>query len=194
MLYAKYNIINGEIELNKDFINDPIKRIYLDKIIKHELEHAKQFEMIASLDYGIEKLNYALMKNISSNIKDNVVAEGIIAVNDILQKNTSKDFDNITITIQGAEVNMKKYFKGMATLLQNPNCTYKDIPMIIDKSHYLKAIEKRGPLTEEEKEKAEEYYKAYLKYNCTTSDILNPFSQKYNKNILEKDAIIASKK
>jgi len=191
---AKYNTINGEIEFNKDLLADPIRKMSLNKIIKHELEHARQFEMIAALDDGIEKLNYAVLKNSASNINDDEAKEGFLELNECFQSDKTGLFDNVSILFQGAEVDMKKYYNAMATLLHNPNATYKDIPIVIDKEHYLKAIEKRGPLSREEKEKAEEYYQAYLEYDCSASTMLNFFSKKYKENILEKEAVLASKK
>ena len=155
-LYAKYNIINGEVEFSKDFLKDPIKGLCLDKIIKHELEHAKQFEMIAALDDGIEKLNFTVMKNIASGIKGDDEKEAMFMSNEALQADNTEKSYNAVIVVQGAEVNMKNYIKALATLLQNPEATYKDIPMVIDKKHYLEAVKKRGPLTIEEKAKAEE--------------------------------------
>ena len=59
--------------------------------------------------------------------------------------------------------------------------------------HYKKAIEKRGPLSDEEKIKAEEYYQAVLKYpHMAGINLINPFSG-YRSNILEKEARKASK-
>ena len=65
--------------------------------------------------------------------------------------------------------------------------------MIIDVEHYKKAIEKRGPLSDEEKIKAEEYYQAMLKYpHMAGINLINPFSG-YRSNILEKEARKAQK-
>ena len=65
--------------------------------------------------------------------------------------------------------------------------------MLIDAEHYKKAVEKRGPLSEEEKVKAEQYYQAILKYPVMAGlNILNPFSG-YRSNLLEKEARKASR-
>lgn len=193
-LGAQYNIINGKVEINKNYLHDPFGKRKLNGLIKHELEHARQFEMIAAMDDGIEKLNYAFIKNLVSSIKNPEIIDATKELDKILEQDYSGTYDDAKIFVQGAEVNMKKYIKAVTTLFENPNAKYTEIPMVIDQQHYAEAIQKRGPLTEEEQQKAEQYYQAYLDYpKAKGLDLFNPFS-KYYKNLLEVEARKAAKK
>lgn len=188
-LGAQYNAINGVIEVNKNFIYDPLTQRMLEKFIKHEIQHARQFEMIAGLDDGIEKLNFAIMYNTASRFKNHrLVVEQIKNIAEELNNDKTGLYDGVTVPLSGAQVDLKKYIKGLEILINNPNAKPEDIPMIIDVEHYKEAIAKRGPLSEEEKVKAEEYYQAWLNYPSMTGlNLINPFSG-YRSNILEKEA------
>lgn len=193
-LAASYNQLNGVIEINKNYLHDPIGKLFVKKYMKHELQHARQFEMIAALDNGIEKLNYAIFKNTARFMKNNPFAFAQIqnVIRDVNNDNTGK-YDNLKFSNSGAHIDFKDYIKGIDILLNNENAEYDELPMIVDVEHYKKAIEKRGPLSEEEKIKAEEYYQAMLKYPAMTGiNLLNPFSG-YRSNILEKEARKASR-
>ena len=194
-IMAQYNIINGEIEYNKNFSIDPIGKTMLKKYIKHELEHARQFEMIASLDDGIKKLNYALVKSFAYNFKNDTEAVYTIKELDrILKADKNGNYDNTTIYLQGAKVNLKDYVFAVSAILDNPNLHYNDLPIIVDTKHYEEAVKKRGPLSNEEKQKAEKYYEALQVYTVPQGlEILNPFS-KYKTNLLEQEARKASRR
>lgn len=194
LLGAQYSPINGSIEINKNYINDPIGKLMLKKYIKHELQHARQFEMIAGLENGIEKINYATFKMLADFMKKNPVA--LMQVQNVIEDvNNDKTgrYDNVKIPMSGAEVNFKDYVKTLEILVNNDDVKPEDLPILIDVDHYQKALEKRGPLSEEEKIKAEKYYKAMIDYPIMTGfNLMNPFSG-YWKNLLEKEARKASR-
>lgn len=194
LLAAQYNIINGTIEINKNYIHDPIGKKLVKKYMKHELQHARQFEMIAGLEGGLEKLNYVCVCNTANYLKKNPIAYAQIksVINDLNNDKQGK-FDRVKITVSGAKVDLKKYVKALEILINNPNAKPEDIPMLIDVEHYKKALLKRGPLSEKEKEKAKEYYEAMLKYPIMSGlNLINPFLG-YRSNILEKEARKASR-
>ena len=193
LIAAQYNIINGAIEINKNYINDPLGKNLVKKYMKHELQHARQFEMIAGLDNGIEKLNFVCVHNIANNMKKNPIALAQMrnVINDINNDKFGK-YDEVKVPISGAEVGLKKYVKAIEVIINNPLAKPEDVPMIIDVEHYKNALLKRGALSEKEKLKAEEYYQAMLKYPVLSGlNLLNPFSG-YKSNILEKEARKAS--
>ena len=107
--------------------------------------------------------------------------------NEISLDKTGK-YDSVKFQNISGEFDLKNYITAMHTLLTNENATRDDIPMIINTEHYEKVRKEKGPLTAEEAEKAELYYKAQLEYpNTTFLTVLNPFS-KYYDNLLEKEA------
>ena len=194
LIAAQYNSLNGVIEINKNYLNDPIGKKLIEKYMKHELQHARQFEIIAGLDNGLEKLNFVSIYPVVQFVKKNPIALAQFKdiINDI---NNDKQgvYDNVKIPITGAKVDLKKYIKVIEIMINNPQAKPEDIPMLIDVEHYKKALAKRGPLSEKEKIKAEEYYQAALKYPLMTGmNLLNPFSG-YRSNILEKEARKASR-
>ncbi len=194
VIAAQYNSLNGVIEINKNYLHDPIGKKLIEKYMKHELQHARQFEMIAGLDNGLEKLNYVSIYPVVQFVKKNPLA--LAQIKDIIKDiNNDKQgvYDNIKIPISGVKVDLKKYIKVIEIMITNPQAKPEDIPMLIDVEHYKKALAKRGPLSEKEKIKAEEYYHAALKYPVMTGmNLLNPFSG-YRSNILEEEARKASK-
>ena len=157
-------------------------------MIKHELVHAKQYETVARSKDGIKKLNYGVLMS-SAKIMNNkkAIAEMEEIYQDIVNDRTGK-FDNVTLHITGADVDLKKYVTGVHTLLTCKNVGFDDVPMIIDKDHYEKLIADKGRLTPEEEEKANKYYEAQLNYpQITFWRLMNPFSAYYN-NLLEREA------
>lgn len=193
-LGAQYNFINGSIEINKNYIHDPIGKLLLKKIMKHEIQHARQIEMITGLDQGIEKLNYAILNNIANYMKQNPRA---LAEIKIISEDISKDilgkYNNVKIPINGAEVDLKNYIKALEQLINNQYTSFENLPIVIDAEHYKNALEKRGPLSENEKVKAEKYYQALINYPLLTGiNLINPFSG-YRSNLLEKEARKASR-
>ena len=191
---AQYNSINGEIEINKNYLHDPIGKKLIEKYMKHELQHARQFEMIAGLDNGLEKLNFACIYPIAQFVKTN--PEVLAFLKDII-KNMNNDisgkYKNIKIPLSGVYVDLQKYIKALEILINNPHAKPKDIPMLIDVEHYKKALAKRGPLSEKEKIKAQEYYQAAIKYPIMTHINLITFYTGYRNNILEIEARKASR-
>lgn len=188
-LAASYNQLNGVIEVNKNYLYDPVGKLFVKKYMKHELQHARQFEMIAASENGIEKLNYAIFKNTARAMKNNPLA--LAQIEDVI-KDVNNDaigkYDNIIFSNGGAEINFKDYIKGLDILLNNEDAKPEELPIIVDVDHYKKAIEKRGPLSDDEKIKAEEYYQAMLKYPVMAGiNVINPFSG-YRSNVLEKEA------
>ena len=185
---ALYNPISGTIQLNRIIVNDPITGRKNDKLIKHELVHAKQFELVARSKDGIKKINYSIINQVIQNTKGNPIIENEFEqiYHDI--KNSGHRYDNIKVKVSGAEVNLKDYIEAIHILLKNPKATYNDIPIIIDEKHYQNVIDKKGELTPEEEVKADLYYKAMLDYKSINSlNAFNPFSS-YRQNILEKEA------
>ena len=194
LIAAQYNMLNGVIEINKNYLHDPIGEKMIEKYMKHELQHARQFEMIAGLDHGLEKLNFVCIYPTVQLVKKSPLA--LAQFKDIIKdvnNDTQGIYDNVKIPISGAKVDLKKYIKVIEIMINNPQAKPEDIPMLIDVEHYKKALAKRGPLSEKEKIKAEEYYQAALKYPIMTGiNLLNPFSG-YWSNILEKEARKASR-
>ena len=177
------------IQINRNIMNDPIARKSLKKLIKHELVHARQFEMIARSNDGIKKLNYANIIKTIENIKNdpNTINDFKKIQNDIINDTTGK-YDNKIITINGNTYNFKNYIEAINILINNVNATYNDIPIFINEEHYKKVIEEKGSLTAAEEEKANEYYKALTEYKeVSLINAFNPFGS-YRNNILEKEA------
>lgn len=186
---AFYYPMAGIIQFNQNTINDPILSRNIDKKIKHELVHAKQYETVARSQDGIKKVNFVTLNQIKNNI-EKVNAKGSFdAIYDDIQNNGNKYNDTKIKLMGGAvEVNLKDYITALHTLLNNPDATYNDIPIVIDAKHYQEVIDKRGKLSAEEEAKADEYYKAMLDYKSVNFfSALNPWSD-YRQNILEKEA------
>ena len=186
---AQYNSFNGVIEVNKNYIHDPIGKKLVEKYMKHELQHARQFEMIAGLDNGLEKLNFASIYSIAIALKNNQLASAQIndIISDVNNDKTNK-YDNIKVPLSGAYVDFKKYVKALEIIINNPEAKPEDIPMLIDVAHYKKALKKRGPLSEKEKIQAEKYYQAALEYPAINGLNLMFSFFKYRSNILEEEA------
>ncbi len=194
MIYANiaeafYYPMSGKIQFNQNTINDPILSKNIDKKIKHELVHAKQYETVARSTDGIKKVNFVTLTQIKRNIEKMNAKETFNAIYDDIQ-NSGNKYDDTRIKLMGGsvEVNLKNYITALNTLLNNPDATYNDIPIVIDSKHYQEVIDKRGKLSAEEEIKADEYYKAMLNYKSVNFfSALNPWSD-YRQNILEKEA------
>lgn len=186
---AYCNSVSGKVFVNKNLINDPIFNTRLDGLLQHELVHARQFELVARSKDGIKKLNYASVIGTVKRAKQSPQTvkefEDIynIAVND-----TTGKYDNVNISLSGAEMNFKEYIKAVHILLNNENATYNDIPVVTDMSHYEKLIAEKGALTPEEEEKANQYFDAIINYSDVSPlNAFNPFGS-YRNNVLEKEA------
>lgn len=186
-LSAAFNPISGKVSINRNLVNDPIMNKMCKKLLKHELVHAKQFETIARMDDGIEKLNYATMKRIAKFAQNPYVKNEFISIYNDIQANPLK-YDNKIIYIDNAPVDLKNYITSIYTLITDQKADYKDIPMVISRDYYQNVRKQKGKLTPEEQQKAELYYLAQIDYpQLNIFTILNPFS-KYRDNLLEREA------
>ncbi len=189
--YAAQNPVSGKIQVNKNVINDPILGRTIDKLLKHELVHARQYETVARTKDGIRKINFAEMnktKKLLEKVPDS--KEMFAQMNTEISKNPDKYNDKrIRFAGGGAEVSLKDYVSAINTLMNNPNAGLNDIPIVIDAKHYQAVIDKKEALSPQEEAKADEYYKAMLEYTPANSFIqaYNPWSS-YRQNILEKEA------
>ena len=186
---AFYYPMSGKIQFNQNTINDPILSRSISKKIKHELVHAKQYETVARSQDGIKKVNFATINQIKKNIERANAKDYFDAIYEDIQNNGNK-YNDTRIKLMGGsvEVNLKDYITALHTLLNKPEATYNDLPIVIDSKHYQEVIDKKGKLSPEEEAKADEYYKAMLDYKpITLLGALNPWSS-YRQNILEKEA------
>ncbi len=168
-------------------INDPFYNRKCKKLLKHELVHAKQFETIARMDNGIEKLNFSCLKRVTKYCQNPIIKNEFIDIYNDIQSNPAK-YENKIIYIDNAPVNFKNYITAIYTLLTNKNATYEDIPMIINRDYYENVRKTKGALTKEEEKKAELYYQAQIDYpRLTIFQLFNPFGA-YRNNLLEKEA------
>lgn len=184
---ASYNFLSGKISVGQNVLDDVYMNSKTKKLIKHELEHARQAETIARMDDGIEKLNYATMKNIASAYSTGLYKHMMDTMYDEIQNDKTGKYDNAVLKMSDMELDFKKFVTAIY-LINNKNAQYKDIPMLVDNKHYQAVRDKMGKLTEEENKKAEEYYQAKLEYpKVTLLNIVYPFSE-YYENTLEKEA------
>ena len=120
-----------------------------------------------------------------SNPKASAEIEAIYQ--DIINDKTGK-YENITVRMVGTDVDFKKYIIAIHTLNTNKDAGFDDIPMVIDELHYEKVREEKGALTQEQEQKAQQYYQAQIDYPPLTFwNMINPFSPYYN-NLLEREA------
>lgn len=195
---AMYDVASGDVTVNNTFTNDPIGRLSIKKLLKHELEHARQFELIASLDDGIERMNHAFIKNFYVVMKKNPEAvKEILIMEDELKKDVEGKYNDIKIKIGNTYsegISAKKFIIALKMMHDDENIDYKKLPMLINKEHYEEAIKNRGKLTEAETKEAEAYLDAYSNYpNMNFWQVINPLS-KYKTNPLEKGARKASRR
>lgn len=210
---AQYVPASGIIQVSKSTMNDPLTKRTVEKLLKHELVHAQQYELVARSKDGIKKINYAVMKSIVNDIQKQKDAKEYADIlyselnnssqsdnisdfaikNTVFNKfkNTNQNKDNRKVPIMGGiyDVNLSDYVNALHIMLNNPDATLDDIPIIIDKEHYQNVIDKKGALSPEEEEKADAYYQAMLNYTPmkTFGAALNPWSD-YRKNLLEREA------
>lgn len=186
---ALMDSFSGNLVINKNFQYDPILALTHKKhLINHELVHAKQFILIARSENGIEKMNYAVLKNILKNFTPNSEKE----INEIyteIQNGGIEKYKNQTFEKNGIKVNLIDFITAIYKLINEPNTSYKDLPIVINKDYYQKIREKKGKLSPQEELKADKYLEAYLEYpnKITFFSGLNPKST-YKQNLLEKEA------
>ena len=185
---ALFNGISGEIKLNKNILNDPWESRKIDKLIRHELVHAKQYETVARSKDGIKKINYSVLYQITNNAKRiPFIADEFEHIHQEIH-NSGDKYKDVKISIGGAKVNLIDFIDGIHILLKNPDATYNDVPMIINEKYYQQVLKTKGSLTQKEEKKAELYYQAMLDYPpVNLLNAFNPFSS-YRQNLLEKEA------
>lgn len=186
---AFYNGASGEVCINKNNLNDSWSNYKNKFTLKHELVHAKQYEIVARMDDGIRKLNYAMFKNDANRLKNDAVKKQMIdcAYIDIISDKTHK-YDNANFSYDGYEIPFKDYITTLHKLINDEEKSYADIPMLINEKHYEEVKAKYGKLTPEEEQKAKVYYDGILNYISADSlSAFNPFSE-YRNGILEKEA------
>ena len=180
--------ISGNVVINRNILRDPISSRRAIKLLKHELVHAKQYETIARSENGIKKLNYAVMKSSSRSVDTPQGRNEVTLIYSDIINDKSGKYDNLNLSVLGAEVNLKNYITALYVLLNDEKCGIDDIPMVIDEKHYQNVVDKKGKLSQQEEIKAEQYYQAQLSYPLATPlKMLNPFSDYYD-NLLEKEA------
>ena len=78
--------------------------------MKHEIQHARQFEMIAGLENGLAKLNYAsIYPTVQFTLKNPLALSQFKDIIKDLNNDKLGLYDNIKVPISGAEINLKKY-------------------------------------------------------------------------------------
>ena len=178
------NPMSGILTIDETLAIDPIMRkTYLPATVNHELVHAKQYLTIARLDNAMERMNRIIV---------NRLAKGSGFMQKFVIKNIKKEIDeglpekykNAQIDIEGMKIGLVDFINAIYTAMNKPDFTEKDIPVIVNKTFFLNA-KQLGPLNKAEKEKAEEYIKAYENYPINIS--LLPDSE-YKQNLLEKEA------
>lgn len=186
---AQYDFASGIISLNPDMVYDPIQRRKLPKVIKHELVHAKQAEMIARSKDGIKKLNYATFVVIANKIKNKKIAKyAYDCMYKELQEDKDGKYNDTEFYLGSVKVNFKNYCRAVHDFLEGRDINADNVPVVIDENHYKEVVEKNGALSPEDTIKAEKYYEAWKNYKpIKLFDIFNPWSS-YYQNIIEKEA------
>lgn len=178
------NPMSGILTVDATMTVDPIMRnTYLPVTVDHELVHAKQYLMIARLDNAMERMNLIIAKRIAKSATP-LQKFGINEMKKEIDAGISDKYKTATIDFAGAKINLVDYVNAIYTVMHNPDCKEKDIPTIVNKEFYENA-KKMRPLTQDEKQKAEEYLKAYANYPAKIN--LLPGSD-YRNNLLEKEA------
>lgn len=185
---AFFNPDAGKIVLGNRICGDWFASLNQKYILAHELEHTRQYTLIAGSKDGIKKLNFIQAKTSARQLSEEQKKDIYNAYQEI-QNGVGKDYKNIKINVDFAEYNLIDYVTAMYKILYEKNTTMDDIPIIINKEFYEKANAQRGPLSEEEEKKAQAYLEANEKYPDKLSifDAINPKSD-YHQNILEKEA------
>lgn len=178
----------GKIVLSNRICSDWFAALLQKYTLAHELEHTRQYTLIAGSKDGIKKLNFIQAKTSARQLSEEQKKEIYNAYQEI-KNGVGEDYKNTKINIDFAEYNIIDYVTAMYKILYEKNTTQDDIPIIINKEFYEKANAQRGPLSEEEEKKAQVYLEANAKYPDKLSiiDALNPRSD-YHQNILEKEA------
>ena len=94
-------------------MNDPWESRNIEKLIRHELVHAKQYETVARSKDGIKKINYSALYQVAKNAKRIPLIENEFK-NIYYDIKTSGDkYNNVKIRIGGADVNFQKFIEGV---------------------------------------------------------------------------------
>lgn len=181
--------ISGQIFLDKRASEDTfLANIHQKHFLEHELVHAKQFMLIACSEDGIEKLNYIEIKKLADNLDE----KGKKEISDIYEEikgGVNIKYKNANIDRFGYKINIVDYITALYKVMYEKDITPKDIPIIINKDFYQQIKTKKGRLSFEEEEKAQDYIKAYENYPKRVGfmEAINPNSN-YRQNLLEKEA------
>ena len=184
---GSFNGVTGELFLPDKIPGDIIMGNIMQKyIIKHELIHAQQYMLMAKSKDGIERLNYIVAKRTSESFDEQTKKD--ICDNYLNILNATNNYDK-PIKINNYEVPAKNLIIATYNIIKEKEKNPKNIPIIINKNFYEKAIMPKSPLTQEEELKALKYFDAIEKYPKKVSFLqsINPFSD-YNQNLLEKEA------
>lgn len=184
-----YNFGNGDIGFSYATACDPYLQSKQKGVIRHELTHAQQSELIARSENGIKKMNYATAHIVANNIKKKPLARLVYdeTYKDIQEDKTGK-YDNVEIYLGSQKTNFKNYITAIHTLMTNPDASIDEIPMFINEQHYREVAQKKGKLSPEEEQKAQQYFEAAKNYTIPGGlGIYNPWNPYYS-NLLEKEA------
>lgn len=178
------NPMAGILTVDETLAIDPIMRqTYLPVVINHELVHAKQYLLIARLENAMERMNMLAFKKIAKGA-DYLQKFTINNLKKEIDSGISDKYKDAKIEIDGVQMKLVDFVNAMYTAINKPDFTEKDIPLLVNKEFYENA-KKLGPLSEEEKKKALEYFKAYENYPLKVG--LFRYSE-YKNNLLEKEA------
>ena len=189
IIEALYNVASGEIIISKDALTDPyISNVHTKFTLRHELEHARQYEMIARSENGIAKLNYSIIKRCANSLDKKLVYEFYKQMMSEISLGVSDKYKNMTISLEGYEVNMIDFVSSVWKVYNDKNVNLDELPILINKNHYQAVIDKNPPLSAAEEDKANEYFEAACNYpDVNVFTTLNPCSDYYS-NLLEKEA------
>ncbi|XVJ51101.1 MAG: hypothetical protein HEQ32_03040 [Vampirovibrio sp.] len=190
LVYGEANAVSGNLSLNPMLVKDVVySKWLLEPIMNHELKHLEQYILMASSPHqGLERLNLLNAKKMAAQIKKEPTALAEIqkAHQEILQGLSEEDQQK-TMPVDGFNMSTPNFVEAMYTLIYKKNVQPKDIPMIINEAFYKKAAQAHGPLSPQEVQKAELYFKAWEQYSPVQWTSLLPWS-KYKNNLLEQEA------
>lgn len=188
-LGAFYNMASGAISVSKDVVADPyVSKMKQKGMVKHELEHARQYELIARSENGIEKLNYACIKSNAKALDNKFLKAYYQKMIEEISMGLSEEYLNKKINVDGFEMNLVDFVTSVWKVHSDKDCRPEDLPIIINKEHYENVRKKNTPLTPEEESQAQMYFDAASNYPAISFlTIFNPWSD-YYQNPLEKEA------
>ncbi len=190
LVYGEASAVSGNLSLNPMLVKDVVySKCFLEPIMNHGFKHLEQYILMASSPHqGLERLNFLNAKKMAERIKKEPTALAEIqkAHQEILQGLSEEDQQK-TMPVDGFNMSTPNFVEAMYTLIYKKNVQPKDIPMIINEAFYKKAAQAHGPLSPQEVQKAELYFKAWEQYSPVQWTSLLPWS-KYKNNLLEQEA------